>query len=520
MLTIYRKYRPQTFKTMVGQEPIKQTIQNELEQGNLAHAFLFTGSRGIGKTTMARLLAKAVNCTSHPYKAHIPDPKRREPCNDCLSCKAIIDGSAIDVIEIDAASHTGVDHIREQIIEQTRFHPQGSTFKVFIIDEVHMLSLSAFNALLKTLEEPPDHVIFILATTEIHKVPETVISRCQRFDFQRLKADTLVRRLKDILVQESVEIDDFVLYEIVRQSEGCVRDAESFLGQILSIGKKHIGIEEASLVLPVVHTQQLLTFTDHFFNRRIIECLRMIHDFRDQGIDLEYFLEDFIRILRSILFIQIADKAFITDEFPLDIQEKLNAFSFQKSNSELVLLLEQMVEARHQMKTDFISSLAFELVLIRFGSLKQDEHRLEKKSEEISKDSSEEQKELDKSSNDSLPNDLSNNSSTPLFSLEDIKEKWPHIIEQLKQTCASVALILQAGTLLQLQGEELQVVFEYRFHADTLNEVKHGLLIEEVLEKIMGKRIRFQAIYQKLSADLETEATLSRLLDAFGGTAV
>ena len=199
-LALYRKYRPQIFAELVGQNHIKTTLQNELATGKVAHAYLFSGPRGLGKTTVARLLAKAVNCLKR-------QAGESEPCNQCDACKEIVDNRSLDVIEIDAASNTGVDNVRENIIGNSRFTPTSRKYKVFIIDEVHMLSLSAFNALLKTLEEPPPYAIFILATTEIHRVPPTIISRCQRFDFRKVGLADVVERLNKIVNAEKRKVD-------------------------------------------------------------------------------------------------------------------------------------------------------------------------------------------------------------------------------------------------------------------------------------------------------------------------
>jgi DNA polymerase-3 subunit gamma/tau len=206
-MALYHKHRPQTFSSIWGQEHIIQTITNQIKNNKLAHAYLFSGPRGVGKTTTARLLAKAANCRNRKNGEF-------EPCDTCDSCQEITSSRSIDVMEMDAASHTGVDNVREQIIENAQTQPTKSKYKIFIIDEAHMLSTSAFNALLKTLEEPPDFVIFILATTELNKVPETIISRCQRFDFKRLPAETIKKQIKKIAKTEGVEIDPAVIDRI------------------------------------------------------------------------------------------------------------------------------------------------------------------------------------------------------------------------------------------------------------------------------------------------------------------
>src|SRR5690242_6333091 len=228
MSLLYRKYRPKTFADVAGQEHVKAVLKNEAAAGRAAHSYLFAGPRGVGKTSLARIFAKALNCVSRA--------KDGDPCGVCEACQEIAEGRALDVIEIDAASHTGVDNVREEIVEHARFAPAKLAWKVFIIDEVHMLSTSAFNALLKTLEEPPDKVVFILATTELHKLPATVISRCQRFDFRRIDQAALTARLKGLAEKEGYAVDADVLETIARSSDGCLRDAESLLSQLLALG--------------------------------------------------------------------------------------------------------------------------------------------------------------------------------------------------------------------------------------------------------------------------------------------
>ncbi|MFC1613609.1 DNA polymerase III subunit gamma/tau, partial [Patescibacteria group bacterium] len=240
---LYQKYRPQKFSEIYGQHHIKTAIKNQIACNKVAHAYLFCGPRAVGKTTIARLLAKAVNCE----KRKDGDP---EPCNKCDLCMEITEGRAVDIIEIDAASHTGVDNVRENIISNARVSVTKAKYKVFIIDEVHMLSISAFNALLKTLEEPPKDVIFILATTEIHKVPATIISRCQRYDFKKINSEDVVAKLNRIVLDEGREVDEKILKNIAIQTEGCLRDAESLLGQVLVFEEKKITVEMASLIIP------------------------------------------------------------------------------------------------------------------------------------------------------------------------------------------------------------------------------------------------------------------------------
>jgi len=256
-LVLARKWRPQTFDEIVGQEHIARTLSNALRSGKVAHAFLFTGLRGVGKTTAARILAKALNCEKGPTPT---------PCNACVNCQEITAGNAVDVLEIDGASNTGVDDVRE-IIENVRYQPAKSRFKIYIIDEVHMLSTSAFNALLKTLEEPPPHVKFIFATTDPHKVPHTIHSRCQRYDFKRIPLRLIADRLAHITRSEGVTISDRVLFLIAREGEGSMRDAQSLLDQVIAFAGKTVRDEDVGTALGLADRKVLYAVAEAIVER-------------------------------------------------------------------------------------------------------------------------------------------------------------------------------------------------------------------------------------------------------------
>ena len=298
-LVIARKWRPQSFADIVGQEHITRTLQNAIRTKRIAHAFLFTGVRGVGKTTAARILAKALNCEKGPTPV---------PCNECTHCEEIAQGRSIDVLEIDGASNRGIDEIR-QIIENVRYQPAQCRFKIYIIDEVHQVTKDAFNALLKTLEEPPPSVKFILATTEPHRLPATILSRCQRYDFRRIKLREIVQRLSAIAKAEAVEITDGALGLLAREADGSMRDAQSLLEQVLAFGESsdktdaRIRVDERSLheVLGLAERQVLYQISAAVLQGDARQCLELITEVFNQGCDLGRLARDLVEHFRNLL---------------------------------------------------------------------------------------------------------------------------------------------------------------------------------------------------------------------------
>ncbi|MBO4980754.1 MAG: DNA polymerase III subunit gamma/tau [Lachnospiraceae bacterium] len=295
---LYRKFRPDTFADVKGQDHIVTTLKNQLKAGRIGHAYLFTGTRGTGKTTVAKIFAKTVNC-EHPTE--------EGPCGECRICKAIASGASMNVIEIDAASNNGVDNIRE-IVEEVSYSPAEGKYKVYIIDEVHMLSIGAFNALLKTLEEPPSYVIFILATTEVHKLPITILSRCQRYDFKRISIDTITDRMKELMDTEQVKVEDKALRYIAKTADGSLRDALSLLDQCIAFNLgEELTYNKTLDVLGAVDTQVFSRLLRCVLDRNVIGCVELLEEIVMQGRELVQFVTDFTWYLRNLMLVQSSE---------------------------------------------------------------------------------------------------------------------------------------------------------------------------------------------------------------------
>jgi DNA polymerase-3 subunit gamma/tau len=379
-LVLYREWRPQTFQEIVGQEHINRTLQNALVSNRIGHAYLFCGPRGTGKTTMAKVLAKALNCSSR---------QSSEPCNTCVNCQEIAAGNSMDVIEIDAASHRGIDEIRE-LREKVRFSPTTGNYRVYIIDEVHMLTSEAFNALLKTLEEPPSHVVFILATTEPHKVPLTILSRCQRFDFHRIGIQVLLARLKEISGSIGLEIEESALYLIARAAEGGLRDALSILDQIAAYGDKKITAEDVHRLLGTVREGILDEITAAFSANDTGKALSLINTLTEQGKDLRLFVRELLTHLRTLLLLLLSPG--VNGELSPAETERLSSMATALGQVKLLLLLNILTRTEQEMKWSSQPGILLEVALVQAfcaeytnieTELAQKVHRLEELVEEL-----------------------------------------------------------------------------------------------------------------------------------------
>lgn len=495
--TLYRKYRPGTFEELTGQQHVKRALEQQIATDTIAHAYLFTGPRGVGKTTSARLLAAAVNAT---------DDESRE---------RILKGKDLDVIEIDAASHTSVDNVRENIIENARFTPQHSKYKVFIIDEVHMLSTAAFNALLKVLEEPPKNTIFILATTELHKVPATIISRCQRFDFKKIPTDQMVERLARITASEKVVVDEDVLRNIARHSEGCLRDAESLLGQVLSLGDQNITSEQAALVLPASLVDEAVQLIQAIVSQDAQKALELLHEVVDNGGNISEFAKEIIEVTRKVMIYAVAGSLqHMTLELSPTLEKDITTLSTQISVPRLVKIIDVMAKRRHEIKSAVIPELPLEagiMELIYGNEVVQSAPTVQKKTldseivaqtkpiEPVQKESlvPKTQEELrEEIRTETVSEEVSGTVETQVSSLHltivQIKSRWHVFLQELQKKSPSLVLILKTAEPLSCENGVVMIGYKYPFHKDKLTQGTSYETFLEVFEQMYHAKPKFE----------------------------
>jgi DNA polymerase-3 subunit gamma/tau len=510
MSTLYRDYRPQNFSEVLGQKHIKITLQNEIGTGKMAQAFLFCGPRAVGKTTLARVLAKSVNCLERKAGDY-------EPCGHCTNCLSIAAGNNLDIIEIDAASNTGVDNVRENIISFSRVAPSLTKYKVFIIDEVHMLSPSAFNALLKTIEEPPSYVIFILCTTEIHKVPLTIISRCERFDFRRISITDIVKKLRYIADAEKVEVDDEVLEAAARKSGGHLRDAESLLGQIFSLGDKHITLEQAELVIPHYNSSEAVDLLEHLARKDVSKAISLINALIDSGTNIRNFNSDLISLMRKLILSKVNPE--LSDSFGLNLGDSLeirvNSILGLLSLDNLLFYARRLLEAYNE-KNQLILQLPLELAIIEICLGEKNQLRTFNE-EPIKAPVIEPQKTNNTNFNPSTPAKPSSgpvkieaskiklSNPAPDLNQGEILEKWPEFLVKIKKHNHSLSFVLQNCEPQSLHQGILCLLFKYKFHQDRVSDNSIKSIVESTLAEVFGGMV---ALDSRLDENLEVKKTI------------
>ncbi len=525
--TLYRKYRPATFSELIGQKHVVQTLKNAVKSGRIGQGYLFAGPRGTGKTSIARIFAKTINCQ------HL---KNGEPCLKCDSCKNILDGRALDIIEIDAASNTGVDNIRE-LRETVKLPPSSLNYKVYIIDEVHMLSGGAFNALLKTLEEPPANVVFILATTEVHKIPETILSRVQRFDFTRLAIEEIIKRLDEIAKLEKVKVDREALEIIASSSEGGMRNAESLLGQIIALEDKQITTKEVEFILGTVSEKFTAEFVDLVIQKKYSEVFSKIGELREMGIDFKNFSKSLLNYLRQMLVLKINPD--LGQKLSYEItKERLGQIKGQIASVEtddILNFINVLQENTERFKSSSIPQLFLEVSIAKMASQNQSHPRAKHLNEDKGEISNppqsptakiekkiEEKKSPDTPQNGSAPVKKPKISGDSYADLDLVISNWREIIDSLKSYNHSLSSVLKMCQPILIEGKYLLLRTKYSFYNDKISDTQNRLTIEKAIDKITGVVLKLKPITEKdFSAQYpdfkEKKNLLQEAADIFGG---
>jgi DNA polymerase-3 subunit gamma/tau len=543
--TIYRKYRPQRWADIAGQNHVKVTLAFEAATGRIAHAYLFSGPRGTGKTSVARIMARALNCAAVADKRKGGDGGDGEPCGTCEHCAAILESRALDIVEIDAASHRGIDSVRENIIENARFSPARLPHKVFIIDEVHMLTTEAFNALLKTLEEPPAHAVFILATTELHKVPPTIVSRCQRFDFRKIPFNDLVERLHSLAEREKVKVDRRTLEEIARHSDGCLRDAEGLLGKVLTVGDgKRVSYDEALVVLPRSDYEALSSFVEALLRRDARTALSTIGDCLESGVDIDQFAGDAVELLRKVLVTKLAGNA---DIFAFDLDERqkkdLADWAALAETPRLAAALELLVEKRREVKTCHPPQLPLELAAVKICEVA----GLAAAAPAAGAGDGAERAKAPaaapaKEAKTAAPAKAHRAEAapqadeTPVTTIDSLKSLWPEFVKRAGDANHGLPYILGVGEPIGVVGKLVRIGFDFAFHRDKLNEAKNRRMLEDALAGVLNAKVRIEGVLLEKkeavghddaapaetapAAQAAAPAVDASILSAFGGRVV
>ena len=520
-LVLARKYRPKNFDEVWGQKTITEALKKAIKEGRLAHAYLFAGPRGTGKTSVARVFAKSLNCEKGPTIT---------PCDKCEICRTITAGSSMDVLEIDAASNRGIDEIRS-LRENVNLTPSNARFKIYIIDEVHMLTEPAWNALLKTLEEPPEYVKFFLATTTPEKIPPTIISRCQRFNFKPFKDEELTGRLKEICEKEGFTIDKDALKEIYEFSGGSMRDALSILDQlIVNAENNNISYQSVKEFLGLVEEKSIGELLTLIREKDVKKLLSLFHTLLSEGKDPAVILDGMIKKFKGILFKRMIDKS----EGPVNEEDKHLYLSFNDINTETLLnAVSTVIEYKNRLYMENIPIVLSEILLIKLSHILGKEETLslkhpEKKDEGLSSEKRSVVKEAEsifstgKVEKEEPPSDKADKEEkAPLQSEEEILGRWKAILAEIKKVMPTLEAALREGTPVRFKDNTLFISFsqKYNFHKSLIEKNHKKIkIIEETLARLTGiKDIKVSLVSEGEKESLMDNGEIKKIVDFFGG---
>ncbi|OGD57131.1 DNA polymerase III, subunit gamma and tau [Candidatus Berkelbacteria bacterium RBG_13_40_8] len=519
-MSLYRKYRPQKFESLIGQNHVRQTLSNALSSGNFSHAYIFSGPKGSGKTTTARLLAKALNCTGRELSLG-----SFEPCNKCRSCKEITAGHSMDMIEIDAASNRGIDEIRD-LREKIKFAPTASKYKIYIIDECHMLTKEAFNALLKTLEEPPAHAIFIMATTEAHKVPPTILSRAQVFDFKKANLQDILKLLNKVVAEESIKIDDEALHLIGRLSFGAFRDALSMLEQVASIredARHKITLEQVQEILGQTTASEVWDFVESLANSDRKKALKLVEKIYFEGKDLENFLAESISILRKLILI----KAELSSEFEAggEEEQRLKEISEYLTTEKIVLMIEKFVEASTKVKTSILGQLPLEMAVFELTEGQQIQNaKFKMQNDNVKIKNSDEghgvalsevpasgarRSRAIASGGGAEDKGLAWEAESEKHPVAGFNQQhWPSVFKEVKAHNNSLAAMLRDAQFAGTTDSQITLAVKFKFHAEQICSKRNLTVIESAIMKVCGSPYKVECVVDpelKIKKPLEQE---------------